>query len=217
MSDSAAPWTAAHQASLSFTISQSLLKLMSRESVMLSNHLILCHPLLLLPLIFPSIRVFSSESTLCFRWPNSWHFSFSIHSSNEYSGLISFRIEWFDLLAVQGTLKNLLQHHSSKALILWCSAFFMVYLSHVYMNNGKTVTWTIWTFVGKVKSLLFNRPFKKSLLNLLQYCFYSIFFFFWLQAWWDLSSLIGDQTHTPCIGRWSPNCRTAREGLRWGF
>ena len=125
MSDSAAPWTAAHQASLSITISQSLLKLMSSESVMLSNHLILCHPLLLTS-IFPSIRVFFNESALCFRWPNSWNFSFSIHSSSEYSGLISFRIDWFDLLAVQGTLKNLLQHHSSKALIPWSSAFFMV-------------------------------------------------------------------------------------------
>ena len=124
MSDSAAPWTAAHQASLSITISHSLLKLMSSESVMLPNHLILCHPLLLSS-IFPSIRVFFSEFALCFRWPNSWNFSFSIHSSSEYSGLISFRIDWFDLLAVQGTLKNLLQHRS-KALIPWCSTFFMV-------------------------------------------------------------------------------------------
>ena len=117
------PWTAAHQASLFITNSRSLLKLMSTESVMLSNHLILCHLLLLLPSIFPSIRVFSNESVLCIRWPNYWSFSFSISPSNEQSGLISFRMGWFDLLAVQGTLKSLLQHHSSKASILWCSAF----------------------------------------------------------------------------------------------
>ena len=126
----ATPWTAAHQASLSFTISQSLLKLMSMESVMPSNHLILCHPLLLLLSIFPSIRVFSNESALGIRWPKDWSFSFSISSSSEYSGLISFRVDWLDLLAVQGTLKSLLQHHSSNASILWCSAFFMVQLSH---------------------------------------------------------------------------------------
>ena len=120
------PWTAACQASVSFTISRSLLKLISIEFVMPSNHLILCHPLLLLPSIFPSIRGFSSESALHIRWPNYWSFSFSISPSNEYSGLISFRIDWFDLLAVQGTLKSLLQHYSSKTSILWCSAFFMV-------------------------------------------------------------------------------------------
>ena len=120
------PWTAARQASLSFTISQSLLKLMSIESVMPSNHLILCCPLLLLPSIFPSIRFFSNESALCITWPKYWSFSLSISPSNEYSGLISFRIDWFDLLAVQGTLKSPLQHHSSKGPILWCSAFFMV-------------------------------------------------------------------------------------------
>ena len=125
MSDSATPWTAAHQASLSFTNSQSLHKLMSIELVMPSNHLILCHPLLLLPSILPSIRVFSNESVLHIRWPKYWSFSFSISPSNEYSGLISFRIDWFDLLAVQGTLKSLLQNHSSKASILWHSAFFM--------------------------------------------------------------------------------------------
>ena len=117
------PWTAAHQASLSITNSWSLLKLMSIESMMLSNHLILCHPLLLPPSIFPSIRVFSSESAHHIRWPKYWSFSFSISPTNEYSGLISFRMDWFDLLAVQGTLKSLLQHHSSKASILWCSAF----------------------------------------------------------------------------------------------
>ena len=129
------PWTAQHQASLSFTISWSLLRLMSIESVMPFNHLILCHPLLLLYSIFPSIRVFSNESLLCIRWPKFWSFSFS--SSNEYSGLISFRIDWFDLLAVQGTLKSLLQHHSSRALVLRHSAFFMVQLSHPYMTTGK--------------------------------------------------------------------------------
>ena len=131
------PWTAAGQASLSSTNSQSLLKLMSIESVMPSNHLILCHPLLFLPSIFPSIRVFSKESVLCIRWPKYRSFSFSISPSNEYSGLISFRMDGLDLLAVQGTLKSLLQHHSSKASILWRSAFFMVQLSHPYMTTGK--------------------------------------------------------------------------------
>ena len=121
-----------------------------------SNYLILCHPLLLLPLIFPSIRVFSTESVLHIRWPKYWSFSFSISPSSEYSGLISFRMDWLDLLAVQGTLKSLLQHHSSKALILWHSAFFLVQLSHPYMTTGKTTALTIWTFVGKVMSLLFN-------------------------------------------------------------
>ena len=149
------PWTAAHQASLSFTISQSLLKLMSIESVIPSNHLILCHPLLLLPSIFPSIRVLSSELALCRRWPKYWSFSFRISPSNEYSGMISFRIDWFDL-AAQGTLKSLLQHHSSKASILRCSAFFMVQLSHPYMTPGSTIALTIQTFVGKVTSLLSN-------------------------------------------------------------
>ena len=120
------------------------------------NHLILCHPLLLPPSIFPSIRVFSNESALPFRWPKYWSFSFSISPSNEYSGLISFRMEWLDLLAVQGTLKSLLQHHSSKASVLFCSAFFTVRLSHPYMTVGKTIALTIWTFVGKMMSLLFN-------------------------------------------------------------
>ena len=127
------PWTAAYQASLSFIITRSLLKLISIQSVMPSNHLILCSPLLLLPSIFPSIRVFSNESALCIRWPNYW--SISISLSNEYSGLISFRMDWFDLLAVQGTLKSFLQHHSSKASILRLSAFFMVQLSHPYMTT----------------------------------------------------------------------------------
>ena len=149
-------WTASCQASLSFTTSQSLLKLMSLESVMLSKHLILCHPLLLLPSIFPSIRVFSNESDFHIRWPEYWRFSFNISPSNEHPGLISFRMDWLDLLAVQGTLKSLLQHHSSKASILWCSAFFIVQLSHPYMTTGKTIALTRWTFVGKVMSLLFN-------------------------------------------------------------
>ena len=136
--------------------SQSLLKLMSTESMMPSSHLIFCHPLLLLPSINPSIRVFSNESVLHIRWPKYWNFSFSISPSNEYSGLISFRIDWLDLLAVQGTLKRILQHHSSKASILWRSAFFIVQLSHPYMTTGKTIALTKQTFVGKLMSLLFN-------------------------------------------------------------
>ena len=136
--------------------SWSLLKLMSTESVMPSNHLILYRPLLLLPSIFPSIRVFSSESVLCIRWPKYWSFSFTIGPSNEHSGLISFRMGWLDLLEVQGTLKSLLQHHSSKASFLWCSAFFIIQLSHPYMTTGKTIALTRRTFVGKVMSLLFN-------------------------------------------------------------
>ena len=138
------PWTAARQASLSITSSWSLLKLMSIESVMPSNHLILCCPLLLPPLIFPSIRVFSNESVLRIRWPKYWSFSFSISPSNEYSGQISFRMDWLDLLAVQGTVKSLLQHHSSKAAILWCSAFFIVQLSHPYSTTGKIIALIRW-------------------------------------------------------------------------
>ena len=153
---SVTPWTAARQASLSLTIALSLFKLMSIEWVMPCNYLILCLPLLLLPSVFPSIRVFSNKSALRIRWPKFWSFSFSTSPSNEYSGLISFRIDWFDSLVVQGTLKNLLQHHSLKALILWASAFFMVQLSHPYMTTGKTIALTRWTFVGKVMSLLFN-------------------------------------------------------------
>ena len=152
----ATPWTAAHQASLSITNSRSLPKFMSIESVMLSNHLILCHPLLLLPSIFPSIRVFSNESALPIRWPKYWSFSSNISPSNEHPGFISFRMDWLDLLAVQGTLKSLLQNHSSKASIPRCSAFFTVQLSHPYMTTGKTIALTRWTFVGKVMSLLFN-------------------------------------------------------------
>ena len=150
------PWTAACQASLAITNSQSLLKLMSVESVMPSNHLILCHPLLLSPSILPSIRVFSSKSVLHIRWPKYGSFSFSIHPSNEYSGLISFRIDWLALLAVQGTLKSLLQHHSSKASILRPSAFFIVQLSHPYITAGKTIALTRCIFVDKVMSLPFN-------------------------------------------------------------
>ena len=152
----ATPWTAARQASLSTTNSQSLLKLMSIESVMPSNHLILCRPLLLLSSIFPSTRVFSNESTLHIRWPKYWSFSFSISPSNEHSGLISFRMNWLDLLAVQGTLKSLLQHHSSKVSILQSSTFFIVQLSCPYMTTGKTIALTRRTFVVKVMSLLFN-------------------------------------------------------------
>ena len=150
------PWTAAHQASLSITSSQSLPKLMSIESVMPSNHLILCHSLLLLPSIFPNISVFSNESALCIRWPKYWSFSFNISLSNEHPGLISFRMDWLDLLAVQGTLKSLLQYHSSKALILLHSAFFTIQLSHPYMTTGKTIALTRWTFVDKLMSLLSN-------------------------------------------------------------
>ena len=152
----ATPWIAAHQASLSITNSQSLLKLMSIESVISSSHLILCHPLLLLPPIPPSIRAFSNESTLCMRWPKYWSFSFSIIPSKEHPGLISFRMDWLDLLAVQGTLKSLFQHRSSKASILQRSAFFTVQLSHPYMTTGKTIALTKRTFVDKVMSLLFN-------------------------------------------------------------
>ena len=142
------------QAALSFTISQSLLKFLSIELVMPSNHLILCCPLLLLPSVFPSTRVFSKESVLHIRGTKYWRFSFCISSSNEYSGLISFRIDWFDLLAVQGTLKSFLQHHSLKASILQCPAFFMVQLSHLYMTTGKTIVFTIQTFVSKVTYLI---------------------------------------------------------------
>ena len=149
----ATPWTAARQASLSITNSQSLPKPMSIKSVMPSNHLILCHPLLLLPSIFPSIRVFSSESALCIRRPKYWSFSFSISLSSEHPGLISFRMNWLDLLAVQGTLKSLLQYRSSKASILLHSAFFIVHLSHPYMTTGKTIALTRQTFVGKVMNV----------------------------------------------------------------
>ena len=161
----ATPWTAACQASLSITNSQSLLKLMSIESVMPSNHLVLCSPFLLLPLIFPSIRVFSNESALCIRWAKYWNFSFSISPSSEYSGLISFRMDWLDLLAVQGTLKSLLQHHSSKASILQPSAFFIVHLSHPYMTTGKTIALTRQIFDQKKNRFVLKKKnyFHKSI------------------------------------------------------
>ena len=154
------PRTAALQASLSFTTSKSLFKLVSIEPVITSNHLILCHPLLLPPSIILSIRVFPNGSALCIRWPKYWNFSFSISPSNEYSGLVSFRIDWFDLLAAQGAFKSLLQHQNSKASILWCSAFFMVQWPHLYVTTTETVTLTIWTFVSKVTSLFFNMLFR---------------------------------------------------------
>ena len=155
-------WTAAYQGSLFITISQSFIKLMSIELVMPSNHLILYCPLLLLPSIFPSIRVFFNESALCIKRPKYCSFSFTISPSNEYSGLVSFRIDWFDFLAIYGILRSLLQHHSSKASIIWCLTFFMVQLSHPYMSTGKTIVLIIWTFVGKVMSLLFNTLSYKS-------------------------------------------------------
>ena len=150
------PWSAALQASLCFTVSRSFLKLMSIESVMPSNHLILCRPLLLLPSIFPSIRVFSKELTLCIRGPKYWSFNFSISLSNEYAVFIYFRTDWFDLLEVQGTLKILLKHHRLKTSILRHSAFFVIQISHLYMTTGKTIALTIWTFVCKVMQLLFS-------------------------------------------------------------
>ena len=156
VSNSMTPWTTARQASLSITNPWTSLKLTSIESVMPSSHLILCHPLLS-PSILPSIRVFSNESVLRIRWPKYWSFSFNISPSNEHPGLISFKMDWLVLLAVQGTLKSLLQHHSSKASILWRSAFFTVQLSHPYMTTGKTIALTRRTFVGKVMSLLFNK------------------------------------------------------------
>ena len=170
----ATPWTAAH--SLFIGNSWSLLKLMSIESVMPSDHLILCHPLLLLPSIFSNIRVSSNESVLHIWWPKYWSFSFSISPSNEYSGLISFRMDWLDLLAVQGTLKSLLQHHSSKASILQCSAFFIVQLSHPYMTIGKTIALTRWAFVDKVMSLLFNKL--SYLTGLVSRCTLGMFWFY---------------------------------------
>ena len=150
----ATQWNTGRQASPSITNSPSALKLMSIESVMPSNRLLLCWPLLLPPSVFPSVRVCSNESVFCIRWPNYWSFSFSISPSNEYSGLISFRMDWLDLLAVQGTRKSLLQYHSSKASVLWRSAFFIVQLSHPYTTTGKTIALTRQTFVGKVMSLL---------------------------------------------------------------
>ena len=160
------PWIAARQASLSITNSQSPPKPMSIESMMPSNHLILCRPLLLLPSIFPSIRVFSNESALHIRWPKYWSFSFNISLSNKHPGLISFRMDWFNLLAVQGTLKSLLQHHSSKALILQHSAFFTVQLSHPYMTTGKAIALARWTLVSKVMSLPLNMLSRLYIINI---------------------------------------------------
>ena len=165
------PWTTAHQASLSFTNSRSLPKLMSIESVMPSNHLILCRPLLVLPSVFPSIKVFSNESAFHIRCPKYWSISFNISPSDGHSGLISFRMDWLDLLAVQGTLKSLLQHHNSKASVLRCSAFFIVQLSHLYMTTGKTIALTRWTFVGKVMSHKIYFP----LIQIIKYFINSIF------------------------------------------
>ena len=162
VSNSATPWIAAHQASLSTTNSWSLLKPMSIKSVMPFSHLILCHPLLLPPSIFPSIMVFSNEPTLCVRWPEYWSFSFNISPSNEHPGLISFRMDWGDLLAVQETLKSLCQHHSSKTSIFRCSAFFTIQLSHPYTTTGKTIALIRWTFVGKILSLFFNIALSNS-------------------------------------------------------
>ena len=156
MSSPAALWTAACQTPQSLSVSQSLLRFMATELVTPSNHLILCYSLLLLPSIFPSVRVFSSESALCIRWPEYWSFSFSIGPFNEYSRLISFKMDWLELLAIQGALKSLLQHHNLKASILWCSAFFMNQLSHLYMTTGKTTALTTRNFVSKVMYLLFN-------------------------------------------------------------
>ena len=164
------PWTSARQASLSITNSSSLLKLMSIELVMPSNHLILCRPLLLLPSFFSSIRIFSKESVLCIRWPRYWSFSFSISPFNEYSGLISFRMDWLEILAVQGTLKSLLQHHSSKTSILQCLAFFIVQFSHPYMTTRKAIALTRRTSVGKVMSLLFNMLSAAATAKSLQSC-----------------------------------------------
>ena len=163
----ATPWTAARQASLSISNSWSLIKFMSIELVMPSNHLVLCCPLLLLPSIFHSIRVFANELALCIRWPKYWSFSFSISPSKEYSGLIAFKIDWLDFLAVQGTLKSLLQHHSSKASVLWCSAFCTVQLSHPNMSTGKTIALAQQTFVGKVMSQLFNNMLSRLVIAFL--------------------------------------------------
>ena len=201
------------QASLSFSISWSLLKLMSIESIMPSNHLIVCCPLLL-PTIFPSSRVFSSESALCIRWPKYWSFSFSISPSNEYSGLISFRIDWFDLLAVQGTLTSLLQNHNVKTSILWCLAFFKVQLSHLCMTTGKTIALTMETFVSKVMFLLFNTLSR----------FVIVFFFFprskhLLISWLEFSlvqfshSVVSDSLRTRESQHARPPCPSPTPGV----
>ena len=212
VSDSATPWTAACQASLSFTNSRSLLKLMAIESVIPSNHLILCHPLLLLPSILPSIRAFSNESVLLIKWPKYWSFSFSINPSNECSGLISFRMDWLALLAVQGTLKSHLQHPSSRASILLCSAFFIVQLSHPCMTTGK------------VTSMLFNMLSRFVIAFLPRKCLLVVFFFFFLFFWpytllgmQDLSSQTRDHTHAFYIDRKILNQWTIREVLSFFY
>ena len=198
-------WTAAHQASLSFTISWSLLKFMSIESVMLYNHLILCRPLLFLPSIFPSIRFFLTELALHIRWPKYWSISFSINPSKEYSGLISFRTDWFDLLAVQGVLKNLLQNHNSKASSLWHLAFFMVQLLHLYMITGKkSQLWLTWTFVSKVMSLVFNTMDYSPLGSSASEMFQARILKWGAISYSKESSRSRDQTHVSwvsCIGR----------------
>ena len=200
------PWTEGRQPSLSFTISQSLLKFMFIDSVMLSNHLILCHPLLLLPSLLPNIRVFSNESVLLIVWPKYWSFHFTISPSNEYLGLISFRINWFDILAVQGTLKSLLQCHSSKASILQHSAFFIVQLSHPYMATEKTIALTRRTFVGKVMSLLSNTLGRYVIAFLSRSCFHwSCFLIYKLEKsgrwpWRHLSFLITWNPHESELG-----------------
>ena len=177
----ATPWITARQASLSITNARSSLKLTSIESVMPPSHLILCCPLLLLPPIPPSIRIFSNESTLCMRWPKYWNFSFSISPSKEHPGLISFRMDWLDLLAAQGTLKSLLQHHSSKAPILRRWVFFTVQLSHPYVTTGKTIDLIRWTFVGKVMSLLLNMLSSTDPINNPELC---MVFTYWKGSYW---------------------------------
>ena len=194
------PWTAASQASLSVTNSGSLPKLMSIELVIPSNHLILYHPLLFLPSIFPSIRVFSNESALCIRWPKYWSFSFNISPSGESSGLISFRMDWLDLLAVQGLSKSLLQHHSPKASILLCWAFFIVQLSHPYMTTGKTTALTRRTFVGKIMDCIVHGILQA---RIMEWCGSPVKCSYLLLSLW------------PCLGRWVilQHCSIAKHGL----
>ena len=197
----ATPWAAARQAFLSITNSQSSPKLMSIESVMPPNHLILCCPPLLLPSIFPSIRVFSNESALPIRWPKYWSFSFNISPSTEHPGLISFRRDWLDLLAVQGTLKSLLQHHSSKASILQGSAFFIVQLSHPYMTTGKTIALTRLTFVDKVMSLLFNM-LSRLVITFLHLSIYRILMIYHVRYVWRLTIFLPNSTYNFDFHSW---------------
>ena len=206
---SVTPWPTARQASLSITNSRSLLKFMSIESVMPSNHLLFCHPLLILPSIFPSIRVFSSESVLPIKWPKYWSFSFSISPFSESSWLISFRMDWLNLLAVQGTLRSLLQHHSSKASVLWHSAFFIVQLSHPYMTTGKTIALTRQTVVGKVMSLLFNTLSRLAIVFLPRSKFLLIS---WLQS---SSAVILEPKKIFHCFHWFPIYLSWSDGTRW--